>query len=156
MDDLSKTQPVGIDFMDDYGFDPEEEEVDVNTMSFEPVDESKISKAAEEQEYEDQEYEEGNVPLFSKEIESIPMPESLDNIVEVMPQGGVKARVYINPEEAEKNEFADDFEDEDIDFDNIIDENGHLTLRDTDAFNRMLDEEYDEIFKRLGLDSDDL
>ena len=84
------------------------------------------------------------------------MPESLDNIVEVMPQGGVKARVYINPEEAEKNEFADDFEDEDIDFDNIIDENGHLTLRDTDAFNRMLDEEYDEIFKRLGLDSDDL
>ena len=50
----------------------------------------------------------------------------------------------------------DDFEDEDIDFDNIIDENGHLTLRDTDAFNRMLDEEYDEIFKRLGLDSDDL
>ena len=156
VDDLSKTQPVGIDFMDDYGFDPEEEEVDVNTMSFEPVDESKISKAAEEQEYEDQEYEEGNVPLFSKEIESIPMPESLDNIVEVMPQGGVKARVYINPEEAEKNEFADDFEDEDIDFDNIIDENGHLTLRDTDAFNRMLDEEYDEIFKRLGLDSDDL
>ncbi len=156
VDDLSKTQPVGIDFMDDYGFDPEEEEVDVNTMSFEPVDESKISKAAEEQEYENQEYEEGNVPLFSKEIESIPMPESLDNIVEVMPQGGVKARVYINPEEAEKNEFADDFEDEDIDFDNIIDENGHLTLRDTDAFNRMLDEEYDEIFKRLGLDSDDL
>ena len=151
VDDLSKTQPVGIDFMDDYGFDPEEEEVDVNTMSFEPVDESLISK-----DEEDAEYEEGNVPLFSKEIESIPMPESLDNIVEVMPQGGVKARVYINPEEAEKNEFADDFEDEDIDFDNIIDENGHLTLRDTDAFNRMLDEEYDEIFKRLGLDSDDL
>ena len=151
VEDLSKTQPVGIDFMDDYGFDPEEEEVDVNTMSFEPVDESKIAKAEE-----DMEYEEGNVPLFSKEIESIPMPDSLDNIVEVMPQGGVKARVYINPEEAEKNEFADDFEDEDIDFDNIIDENGHLTLRDTDAFNRMLDEEYDEIFKRLGLDSDDL
>ena len=156
VEELSKTQPVGIDFMDDYGFDPEDEEVDENTMSFKPVDESQIEKAEEEADYEENDYEEGNVPLFSKEIESIPMPESLDNIVEVMPQGGVKARVYINPEEAEKNEFADDFEEEDIDFDNIIDENGHLTLRDTDAFNRMLDEEYDEIFKRLGLDSDDL
>ncbi|MBP5528479.1 MAG: DUF1385 domain-containing protein [Lachnospiraceae bacterium] len=145
--DMEKTQPVSIDFDDDYGFDPEDEEVDENTMQFEPVDESIIAEKEEE-------YEEGNVPLFSKEIESIPMPESLDNIKEVMPQGGVKARVYINTEEEEKNEF--DEEDENIDFDNIIDENGHLTLKDTDAFNRMLDDEYDEIFKRLGLDSDDL
>ena len=144
--DMEKTQPVSIDFMDDYGFDPEDEEVDENTMQFEPVDESALA--------EKEEYEEGNVPLFSKEIESIPMPDSLDNIKEVMPQGGVKARVYINTEEEEKNEF--DEEDENIDFDNIIDENGHLTLKDTDAFNRMLDDEYDEIFKRLGLDSDDL
>ena len=64
------------------------------------------------------------------------------------------SRIYnLNAEEAEKNEFDDD---DDIDFDNIIDENGHLTLKDTDAFNRKLDEEYDEIFKRLGLDADDL
>ena len=145
--DMEKTQPVSIDFMDDYGFDPEDEEVDENTMQFEPVDESVLAEKEEE-------YEEGNVPLFSKEIESIPMPDSLDNIKEVLPQGGVKARVYINTEEEEKNEFDD--EDENIDFDNIIDENGHLTLKDTDAFNRMLDDEYDEIFKRLGLDSDDL
>lgn len=144
--DMEKTQPVSIDFDDDYGFDPEDEEVDENTIQFEPVDESIIA--------EKEEYEEGNVPLFNKEIESIPMPDSLDNIKEVMPQGGVKARVYINTEEEEKNEFDD--EDENIDFDNIIDENGHLTLKDTDAFNRMLDDEYDEIFKRLGLDSDDL
>ncbi|MBP5493987.1 MAG: DUF1385 domain-containing protein [Lachnospiraceae bacterium] len=144
--DMEKTQPVSIDFMDDYGFDPEDEEVDENTMQFEPVDESVLAEKEEE-------YEEGNVPLFSKEIESIPMPDSLDNIKEVMPQGGVKARVYINTEEEEKNEFDDE---EDIDFDNIIDENGRLTLKDTDAFNRMLDDEYDEIFKRLGLDSDDL
>lgn len=145
--DMEKTQPVSIDFDDDYGFDPEDEEVDENTIQFEPVDESIIAEKEEE-------YEEGNVPLFNKEIESIPMPDSLDNIKEVMPQGGVKARVYINTEEEEKNEFDD--EDENIDFDNIIDENGHLTLKDTDAFNRMLDDEYDEIFKRLGLDSDDL
>ena len=145
--DMEKTQPVSIDFMDDYGFDPEDEEVDENTMQFEPVDESVLAEKEEE-------YEEGNVPLFSKEIESIPMPDSLDNIKEVLPQGGVKARVYINTEEEEKNEFDED--DENIDFDNIIDENGHLTLKDTDAFNRMLDDEYDEIFKRLGLDSDDL
>jgi len=145
--DMEKTQPVSIDFDDDYGFDPEDEEVDENTIQFEPVDESTIAEKEED-------YEEGNVPLFNKEIESIPMPESLDNIKEVMPQGGVKARVYINTEEEEKNEFDD--EDENIDFDNIIDENGHLTLKDTDAFNRMLDDEYDEIFKRLGLDSDDL
>jgi len=144
---MEKTQPVSIDFDDDYGFDPEDEEVDENTIQFEPVDESIIAEKEEE-------YEEGNVPLFNKEIESIPMPDSLDNIKEVMPQGGVKARVYINTEEEEKNEFDD--EDENIDFDNIIDENGHLTLKDTDAFNRMLDDEYDEIFKRLGLDSDDL
>ncbi len=144
--DMEKTQPVSIDFDDDYGFDPEDEEVDENTIQFEPVDESIIA--------EKEEYEEGNVPLFNKEIESIPMPDSLDNIKEVMPQGGVKARVYINTEEEEKNEFDD--EENDIDFDNIIDENGHLTLKDTDAFNRMLDDEYDEIFKRLGLDSDDL
>ncbi len=165
VDELSKTQPVGIDFMDDYGFDPEDEEVDVHTMSFKPVDESDIAKYEEEsgfvkesgyEDEDDSDYEEGNVPLFSKEIESIPMPESLDNIVEVMPQGGVKARVFINPEEAENNDFASDFEEEDIDFDNIIDEHGHLTLRDTDAFNRMLDEEYDEIFKRLGLDQEDI
>ena len=145
--DMEKTQPVSIDFDDDYGFDPEDEEVDENTIQFEPVDESIIAEKEEE-------YEEGNVPLFNKEIESIPMPDSLDNIKEVMPQGGVKARVYINTEEEEKNEFDD--EENDIDFDNIIDENGHLTLKDTDAFNRMLDDEYDEIFKRLGLDSDDL
>lgn len=145
--DMEKTQPVSIDFDDDYGFDPEDEEVDENTIQFEPVDESIIAEKEEE-------YEEGNVPLFNKEIESIPMPDNLDNIKEVMPQGGVKARVYINTEEEEKNEFDD--EDENIDFDNIIDENGHLTLKDTDAFNRMLDDEYDEIFKRLGLDSDDL
>jgi hypothetical protein len=145
---MEKTQPVSIDFTDDYGFDPEDEEVDENTMQFEPVDESIIAEKEEE------DYEEGNVPLFSKEIESIPMPDSLDNIKEVMPQGGVKARVYINTEEEEKNEFDED--DENIDFDNIIDENGHLTLKDTDAFNRMLDDEYDEIFKRLGLNSDDL
>ena len=144
--DMEKTQPVSIDFDDDYGFDPEDEEVDENTIQFEHVDESIIA--------EKEEYEEGNVPLFNKEIESIPMPDSLDNIKEVMPQGGVKARVYINTEEEEKNEFDD--EENDIDFDNIIDENGHLTLKDTDAFNRMLDDEYDEIFKRLGLDSDDL
>ena len=148
VNDMEKTQPVSIDFTDDYGFDPEDEEVDENTMQFEPVDESIIAEKEEE------DYEEGNVPLFSKEIESIPMPERLDNIKEVMPQGGVKARVYINTEEEEKNEFDED--DENIDFDNIIDENGHLTLKDTDAFNRMLDDEYDEIFKRLGLDSDDL
>ena len=148
VNDMEKTQPVSIDFTDDYGFDPEDEEVDENTMQFEPVDESIIAEKGEE------DYEEGNVPLFSKEIESIPMPDSLDNIKEVMPQGGVKARVYINTEEEEKNEFDED--DENIDFDNIIDENGHLTLKDTDAFNRMLDDEYDEIFKRLGLDSDDL
>ena len=145
--DMEKTQPVSIDFDDDYGFNPEDEEVDENTIQFEPVDESIIAEKEEE-------YEEGNVPLFNKEIESIPMPDSLDNIKEVMPQGGVKARVYINTEEEEKNEFDD--EENDIDFDNIIDENGHLTLKDTDAFNRMLDDEYDEIFKRLGLDSDDL
>ncbi len=148
VNDMEKTQPVSIDFTDDYGFDPEDEEVDENSMQFEPVDESIIAEKEEE------DYEEGNVPLFSKEIESIPMPDSLDNIKEVMPQGGVKARVYINTEEEEKNEFDED--DENIDFDNIIDENGHLTLKDTDAFNRMLDDEYDEIFKRLGLDSDDL
>ena len=145
--DMEKTQPVSIDFMDDYGFDPEDEEVDESTMQFEPVDESVLAEKEEE-------YEESNVPLFSKEIESIPMPDSLDNIKEVLPQGGVKARVYINTEEEEKNEFDED--DENIDFENIIDENGHLTLKDTDAFNRMLDDEYDEIFKRLGLDSDDL
>ena len=152
--DMEKTQPVSIDFMDDYGFDPEDEEVDENTMQFEPVDESVLEESAKGYKEAD-DYEEGNVPLFSKEIESIPMPDSLDNIKEVMPQGGVKARVYINTEEEEKNEF-DDEDDENIDFDNIIDENGHLTLKDTDAFNRMLDDEYDEIFKRLGLDSDDL
>ena len=150
VDDMEKTQPVSIDFMDDYGFDPEDEEVDESKMVFEPVDEHVKTQE------DDYEYEEGNVPLFSKEIESIPMPESLDNIVEVMPQGGVKARVYINPEEAERNEFDEDDDDEDIDFDNIIDENGQLTLKDTDAFNRMLDDEYEEMLKRLGLDSDDL
>ena len=147
---MEKTQPVSIDFMDDYGFDPEDEEVDESKMVFEPVDENVKTQE------DDYEYEEGNVPLFSKEIESIPMPDSLDNIVEVMPQGGVKARVYINPEEAERNEFDDDEDEEDIDFDNIIDENGQLTLKDTDAFNRMLDDEYEEMLKRLGLDSDDL
>ena len=150
VDDMEKTQPVSIDFMDDYGFDPEDEEVDESKMVFEPVDENVKTQE------DDYEYEEGNVPLFSKEIESIPMPDSLDNIVEVMPQGGVKARVYINPEEAERNEFDDDEDEEDIDFDNIIDENGQLTLKDTDAFNRMLDDEYEEMLKRLGLDSDDL
>ena len=153
MKDLTKTQPVGIDFADGYGFDPDDEEVDENEMVFEPVNEDEIRNYKEEIAEED--YEEGNVPLFSKEIESIPMPDKLDNLVEFIPEGGVTSRVYnLNTEEIDKNDF--DLDDEDIDLDNIIDENGHLTLKDTDAFNRKLDEEYDEIFKRLGLDSDDL
>ena len=81
------------------------------------------------------------------------MPDSLDDIVEYIPEGGVTSRIY-NYNNEEDNGFDDD-EEEEIDFDNIIDEHGHLTLKDTDAFNRKLDEEYDEIFKRLGLDSDD-
>ena len=146
MEKLSKTQPVSIDFDDDYGFDPEDEEVDVNTIQFEPVTEPILEEAARAKE-EDEE-EEG--PLFNKNIESIPMPESLDNIVEVLPEGGIVSRVY-NYEEEEIEKESD----EEYDFDNIIDEHGHLTLKNTDAFNRKLDEEYDEIFKRLGLDSDD-
>ena len=147
--------------MDDYGFDPDDEEVPENEQMFEPVNEDDIIVNASDKNgipYDggnDDDYE-GNVPLFSKEIESIPMPDRLDNIVEYIPEGGMTSRIYnLNPEEAERNELYDD-DDEDIDFDNIIDENGHLTLKNTDAFNRKLDEEYDEIFKRLGLDSDDL
>ena len=37
----------------------------------------------------------------------------------------------------------------------IFDENGHFTVKDTDAFERKIDEEFDEMFKRLGLDIDD-
>ncbi|MCR4647697.1 MAG: DUF1385 domain-containing protein [Lachnospiraceae bacterium] len=151
---LTRTQPISIDFMDDYGFDPEDEEVPENQMVFEPVDESTADLSHLREEFEEEEAE-GNVPLFSKEIESIPMPESLDNIVEYLPEGGVMSRIYnLNTDEADRNEFYDD--DEEEDFDNIIDENGHLTLKDTDAFNRKLDEEFDEVFKRLGLNTDDL
>jgi len=152
-DKLSKTQPIGIDFDDDYGFDPDDEEVPENEMLFEPVDEKSLTGTIDlpnEEEYE--EYEEGNVPLFSKDIESIPMPERLDNLVEFLPEGGVMSRIY-NLNTEENDNLSDD--EEEYDFDNIIDENGHLTLKDTDAFNRKLDEEYDEIFKRLGLDPDD-
>ncbi|MCR5848900.1 MAG: DUF1385 domain-containing protein [Lachnospiraceae bacterium] len=161
VEELTKTQPVSIDFLDDYGFDPDDEEVPENEQMFEPVNEDDLIVNASDKNgipYDggnDDDYE-GNVPLFSKEIESIPMPDRLDNIVEYIPEGGMTSRIYnLNPEEAERNELYDD-DDEDIDFDNIIDENGHLTLKNTDAFNRKLDEEYDEIFKRLGLDSDDL
>lgn len=156
--DLMSTQPIKIDITDDFGFDPEDEEVDENTMKFEPVDESIIKGMPIEGNYEpmddsDYDEEEGDAPLFNKDITSIPMPDSLDDIVEYIPEGGVTSRIY-NYNNEEDNGFDDD-EEEEIDFDNIIDEHGHLTLKDTDAFNRKLDEEYDEIFKRLGLDSDD-
>ena len=153
-EDMERTQPIKVDITDDFGFSPEDEEVDENTMQFEPVDESVIggfeieSKDTEEDE---EDYEEYGRPKFSKEIVSIPMPDSLDNIVEYIPEGGMTSRIYNYDEE---DPIDDD--DEDIDFDNIIDENGQLTLKDTDAFERKLDEEFDEMFKRLGLDQDDL
>ena len=133
-----------------------DEEVDENTMQFEPVDESIAGgieiEGNDSDDYDDEDEEDFGRPKFSKDIVSIPMPDKLDNIVEYIPEGGITSRIYNYDEE----EPIDDDDDEDIDFDNIIDENGQLTLKDTDAFERKLDEEFDEMFKRLGLDQDDL
>lgn len=154
-DNMERTQPIKVDITDDFGFSPEDEEVDENTMQFEPVDESiagGIKIEGKEDDYDEEDDEDYGRPKFSKDIVSIPMPDRLDNIVEYIPEGGITSRIYNYDEE----EPIDDDDDEDIDFDNIIDENGQLTLKDTDAFERKLDEEFDEMFKRLGLDQDDL
>lgn len=153
-DNMERTQPIKVDITDDFGFSPEDEEVDENTMQFEPVDESiagGIKIEGKEDDYDEEDDEDYGRPKFSKDIVSIPMPDRLDNIVEYIPEGGITSRIYNYEEEP-----IDDDDDEDIDFDNIIDENGQLTLKDTDAFERKLDEEFDEMFKRLGLDQDDL
>jgi hypothetical protein len=153
---MERTQPIKVDITDDFGFSPEDEEVDENTMQFEPVDESIAGgieiEGNDSEDYDDEDEEDFGRPKFSKDIVSIPMPDKLDNIVEYIPEGGITSRIYNYDEE----EPIDDDDDEDIDFDNIIDENGQLTLKDTDAFERKLDEEFDEMFKRLGLDQDDL
>lgn len=154
-EDMERTQPIKVDITDDFGFSPEDEEVDENTMQFEPVDESIAGgieiEGNDSEDYYEEDDEDFGRPKFSKDIVSIPMPDKLDNIVEYIPEGGITSRIYNYDEE----EPIDD-DDEDIDFDNIIDENGQLTLKDTDAFERKLDEEFDEMFKRLGLDQDDL
>lgn len=138
-------KPSKLDYMDDYGFDPDDEEVPMDTMRFEPVDESVLETYQDE---EDDEEEDG--PLFNKDIISIPMPEELSTF-EVLPEGGVVSRIY-NYEE-EENDVLEE-EDGDYDFDNIIDENGRLTLKDTDAFNKKLDEEFEAIMRSLGLEDD--
>ena len=147
--DMERTQPIKVDFTDDYGFSPEDEDLDENTMRFAPVDESVIKGIEVTLPNRDEE-EESDGPLFSKDIQSIPMPDRLDNIVEYIPEGGVTSRIY----GYEEVEITSD-EDEEEDFENIIDENGHFTVKDTDAFERKIDEEFDEMFKRLGLDIDD-
>lgn len=137
-------KPSKLDYMDDYGFDPDDEEVPMDTMRFEPVDESVLET------YQDEEDDEEDGPLFNKDIVSIPMPEELSTF-EVLPEGGVVSRIY-NYEE-EENDVLEE-EDGDYDFDNIIDENGRLTLKDTDAFNKKLDEEFEAIMRSLGLEDD--
>ncbi len=137
-------KPSKLDYMDDYGFDPDDEEVPMDTMRFEPVDESVLET------YQDEEDDEEDGPLFNKDIISIPMPEELSTF-EVLPEGGVVSRIY-NYEE-EENDVLEE-EDGDYDFDNIIDENGRLTLKDTDAFNKKLDEEFEAIMRSLGLEDD--
>lgn len=139
-------KPSKLDYMDDYGFDPDDEEVPMDTMRFEPVDESVLETYQDEE--DDEEEEDG--PLFNKDIISIPMPEELSTF-EVLPEGGVVSRIY-NYEE-EENDVLEE-EDGDYDFDNIIDENGRLTLKDTDAFNKKLDEEFEAIMRSLGLEDD--
>lgn len=150
-----KTAPIKLDFNDDFGFSPDDEEVPMTTMRFEPIDESTIeeyNKNRQTIKY-DEEVEEEEGPLFSKEIVSIPMPDEF-KIVEVIPEGGVSSRIY-NLKEDEQDVNFNEINDDDIDIDNIIDEAGHLTLSDTDAFNRKLDAEFDDIMKRLGLDDND-
>lgn len=138
-------KPSKIDYMDDYGFDPEDEEVPSDTMQFEPVDESMLeAEGVQEEDDEDG-------PMFNKDILSIPMPETLSTR-EVLPEGGVVSRIY-NYEE-DDNEINEEVSSEDYDFDNIIDENGRLTLKDTDAFNKKLDEEFEAIMRSLGLEDD--
>lgn len=150
-----KTAPIKLDFNDDFGFSPDDEEVPVTTMRFEPIDEKTIEEYNRNNrtvKYEEEENDEDG-PLFNKDIVSIPMPDEF-KIVEVIPEGGVSSRIYNLKEDEQEGSF-DEILDDDIDIDNIIDEDGHLTLSDTDAFNRKLDAEFDDIMKRLGLDDND-
>lgn len=148
---LTKTQPIVLDLMSDYGFDPDDEEVPEDELKFEPVDESatgEIDLSGYEEEIEEEEEYDG--PLFSKDITSIPMPDKF-NIVEFIPEGGMGARIY-NVEEETSPE--DDLLGDEDDFENIFDEHGRFAVKDTEAFSRKLDEEFDEIMKSLGLDDD--
>lgn len=143
-----KTQPIKLDFTDDYGFDPDDEEVPMDTMSFEPVDESITSEINLGEYGED--YEEYDGPMFSKNIVSIPMPEKI-NIVEVIPEGGMTSRIY-NYDEDDSDTFDDD---EEEDFENIFDDRGRLNIKDTEAFSKKIDDEFDALFKSLGLEDYD-
>lgn len=144
-----KTQPIKLDFTDDYGFDPDDEEVPMDTMSFEPVDES-ITSEIDLGEYAD-EYDEYDGPKFNKNIVSIPMPEKI-NIVEVIPEGGMTSRIY-NYDEDDSDTFDDD--DLEEDYENIFDERGRLNIKDTEAFSKKIDDEFDALFKSLGLEDYD-
>ena len=143
-----KTQPIKLDFTDDYGFDPDDEEVPMDTMSFEPVDES-ITSEIDLGEY-GEDYEEYDGPMFNKNIVSIPMPEKI-NIVEVIPEGGMTSRIY-NYDEDDSDTFDDD---EEEDFENIFDDRGRLNIKDTEAFSKKIDDEFDALFKSLGLEDYD-
>ena len=153
-EDLTKTQPIKLDLFDDYGFGPDDEEVPENELVFEPVDES-VTGEIDLGDYEEE--EDYDKPLFSKDIVSIPMPEKLNNIVEIIPEGGMVKRIY-NYEEEEVEVGVVEEEDvlnvESEDFENIFDEQGRFSVKDTDAFSKKLDEEFDEIMKSLGLDDD--
>ncbi len=146
---LQKTQPIKLDFSDDYGFDPDDEEVPMDTMSFEPVDESATGEIDLSGYYEESEDYDG--PKFNKNIVSIPMPDKI-SIVEVIPEGGMTSRIY-NYDEDDTDMFDDE---EEEDYENIFDERGRLNIKDTDAFSKKIDDEFDALFKSLGLDNDDV
>ena len=142
-----KTQPIKLDFFDDYGFG-DDEEVPEDEMSFEPVDESVTGEIDLSGYPELLDDEEG--PKFSKNIMSMPMPDKI-NIVEVIPEGGMSSRIY-NYDEDDSDIIEEAYEE---DYENIFDERGRLTIKDTDAFNKKIDDEFEELFKKLEREIND-
>lgn len=142
-----KTQPIKLDFFDDYGFG-DDEEVPEDEMSFEPVDESVTGEIDLSGYPELLDDEEG--PKFSKNIMSMPMPDKI-NIVEVIPEGGMSSRIY-NYDEDDSDIIEESYEE---DYENIFDERGRLTIKDTDAFNKKIDDEFEELFKKLEREIND-
>lgn len=142
-----KTQPIKLDFFDDYGFG-DDEEVPEDEMSFEPVDESVTGEIDLSGYPELLDDEEG--PKFSKNIMSMPMPDKI-NIVEVIPEGGMSSRIY-NYDEEDSDIIEEAYEE---DYENIFDERGRLTIKDTEAFNKKIDDEFEELFKKLEREIND-